>query len=225
VLCASATAAPTAEDLFNAGQEAYDHGNYALAIDRWQESYRLSKEPALLYNLGQAYRLAGECKRALASYKQFVADDPTSERRPLADDLVRELEAKCGQSMSTGAAPRPVENTEATNSGRSLKVAGLVTGGAGVVLLATGLVFGRRASTLADEIGDACSQGCDWGEHRSKDSSGRRAAVIGYTLDGLGVAAIAAGAVMYYVGTRKSAVAVVPRSRQGGAAISWSTSW
>ena len=219
-LCRTVQAAPTAEDYFNAGQSAYDQGNYALAIEQWQESYRLSREPALLYNLGQAYRLAGDCAHALLSYRQFLAADPTSEHRTLAEELSREMEVTCGHPAGT---PRRVDN--APSSGRNLKIAGLSTGGAGAALVTMGLLFGREASTLGNEVSTACAHGCDWTQQRGKDAAGRRDAAIGYTFDGIGAVAIAAGAVMYYLGARAGGVAVVPRLHEGGAVISWSTSW
>jgi hypothetical protein len=100
-----------------------------------------------------------------------------------------------------------------------------MTGGAGVVLTATGLLFGRRASTLGDEVTNACSVSCDWAEQRSKDVAGRRYATIGYTLDVLGLAAIAGGAVMYFLGDRTSGVTVSPTSHDGGAVLSWRGRW
>jgi hypothetical protein len=106
-------APPTAEDLFAEGQRAYDRHDYALAIERWQESYRLSKEPGLLYNVAQAYRLAGDCEHALSTYRLFVTADPASDQRSLADDFIAELEPKCGR-------PHLVENTPSASSPASL---------------------------------------------------------------------------------------------------------
>lgn len=218
-----ASAQLSAEELYVQGQAAYDDKDYRAAVDLWERSYKLSGQALLLFNVAQAHRLAGDCARALEVYRQFITVDPSSEQRPLADELVRELEPRCGQPTFVNEVPRPME-VKNTGSGR-LRVAGLVTGGAGAALVTAGLLFGRRASTLGDEVSDACSRGCDWTTQRSKDAAGRRAAVIGYSLDALGIAAIAAGAVTYYLGTRESAVAVAPRSREGGAVVTWSGRW
>ena len=221
-LRSTALAAPTAEALFNEGQAEYDRHNYALAIDRWQEAYRLSKEPALLFNIAHAYRLANDCERALSTYKSFIAADPTSERRQDADELVRELEGKCG------APPAHIDQeahpVESARSGQNLRIAGIVTGSSGAALLVTGLLFGYRASTRGDQVTETCSTSCNWAEQKSKDASGRRDAAIGYTLDVVGIAAIAGGAIMYYL-DREHAVTVAPRPRDGGAVVSWSGSW
>ena len=221
-LSTTVRADPSPEDLFNAGQHEYEGGNYARAIDLWRESYRLSQEPGLLFNIGHAQRLAGDCASALASYRQFVVLDPSSDRRADAEELVHELAATCRKPEPPRDARRVPERVE---SGHSLKLAGLGTGGAGVALMATGLLIGRHASTLGNEVSGACSHGCTWADQRSKDSAGRRDAAVGYTLDGLGVAAIATGAVMYFLGARETTVVVAPRPGEGGAIISWRTSW
>lgn len=214
-------AAPSAEDDFNAGEVAYHQGNYALAVERYEEAYRLSREPALLYNVAQAYRLAGDCEHALSSYRQFIAADPASERRRLADELIGELDPKCGRPTPSSPVAQPLKN----NAARRLEIGGLATSGAGAALAITGLLYGRRASTLGDEVSAACSPSCDWSEQRSKEATGRRDATIGYTLDAIGVAAIVTGAVMYYIGSRESGVTLAPRMQDGGMSVTWSTHW
>lgn len=219
--------AESAEELFDEGQRAYDAGDYARAVDRWESSYQLSKEPGLLFNIGQAYRRASNCTRALSSYRQFVASDPTSDRRALADELVRELEPKCGSSQQADSIKPPdTHRTVITHAGRGLRVAGLVTAGGGAAIVVTGLLFGQRATAIGDDVSAACSPSCDWSAQRDNDRRGRRYATIGYTLDGIGIAAIATGAVLYVIGKRNSAVVtVVPYSHEGGVGISWSGSW
>lgn len=226
-LCSESRAEPTAETLYSEGQAAYDRADYALAVDRWQASYRLSQEPALLYNVAQAYRMAGDCARALSSYRQFVTADPHSERRPFADEFIRELAATCGQPSVVPVVPvvQPPRRIERLDAGRHLKIAGIATSGAGAAIVITGLLIGRRASALGDEVSSACTQSCEWAEQRSKDARGRRDARIGYVLDGVGLAAIATGAVLYVLGDRKAAVSITPRSPEGGAAVTWSESW
>jgi hypothetical protein len=93
------------------------------------------------------------------------------------------------------------------------------------VLFVTGLALGKHASTLGDEVTSACSTSCDWEVQKDKDAAGHRDAAIGYTFDVIGIAAIAGGAVMYYLGDRANSVAVSPRPREDGAVVSWSGSW
>jgi len=223
-LAGVAKASPTAEDLFDQGQVAFTGHDYPTAIAKWEDSFAASREPELLFNIAQAYRLSGDCAHALATYRHFLSLAAASEQRPLAEEFVHELQLKCGLPPPPHVEPVP-EQIENTGSGRNLKLVGIVTGGTGVVLVATGLLFGRRASTLGAEVTLACAVSCDWSAQQDKDAAGRRDAAIGYALDAVGLAAIAGGAIMYYIGDRKGTVDVSPRPREGGAVITWNGSW
>lgn len=242
-----ATAEPRAETLYAEGQAAYDRADYAAAIESWSESYRISGAPGLLFNLAQAQRLSGDCPTALSTYREFLtADaDDASEQHRLAEDLARELDATCDEPPAATRQPRPDDppptrysapgltsvirlsgsHDRTTRPGRVLRVAGLATGGAGVALLVTGLVVGHHARSLGDEVTRACAAGCDWAALSRKDAAGRRDVSIGRALDIVGVAAIAGGAVMYYLGSRPSSVSVAPAEHRDGAVVSWSGSW
>jgi hypothetical protein len=236
----------TAETLYADGQTAYDRADYAAAIAKWQESYQLSGESGLLFNLAQARRLAGNCAEALATYRRFLAADPAADQQhDLARELTRELEAQCGEHGEKHVehverveyADRPrIDSKPASgdlghdphdhgdNPGSTLRIAGLMTGGVSLATIATGLYFGHRAQTLANEVTTACSAECDWAVWRAKDAAGRRDATIGHVLDVTGAVGVVGGGILYYLGIR-SPVTVVPTSREGGVGIAWSGSW
>jgi tetratricopeptide (TPR) repeat protein len=231
---ARADAPPTAENLYAEGQAAYDKADYAVAIARWQESYRLSGENGLLFNLAQAHRLSGNCAEALATYEKFLAadHDPASDQHKLADDFKRELVPTCGAHQAPALDPKPSLNLwvsaherHDTHPGQSLRRAGLIAGGAGIAALATGLALGHHGQTLGNDVSAACAISCDWAVQKGKDAAGRADVAIGYALDAAGAAAIAGGAIAYYLGARSGGLTVVPRPSEDGAMISWSVSW
>lgn len=220
----AALAAPSAEELFDEGQAAFASGDYAGAVTKWNESYALSKEPELLFNIGQALRHDGRCAEALATYRRFVAIAPASEQRPLADDLIRELTVHCDARANTVDSTRVADHSGERPAG--LKIAGLAVAGAGVVSVATGLYFGHRASSLGEEVTNACRSGCDWAVYGGKDAEGRRAETKQYVFAGIGVAAIVVGGGMYWLGSREhhsSPIVVAPD--RDGASITWRGSW
>ena len=225
---AVAFAQPGAETLYTEGQAAYDRADYATAVARWQASYDLSKEVGLLFNLAQAKRQSGDCTGAVATYHRFITDDPdpTSEQHKLAKDLARELEGTCPEKPVV-LLPSTVNSTAHLNtraqSGRTWKIAGLVTGGIGVATIAIGLGLGRHGSSIGDEITAACATSCDWAALKDKEARGKRAVTIGRALDAAGVAVIAGGAVFYYLGMRQETLTVA--HAPGGGVISWSGSW
>src|SRR3954471_15303120 len=65
-----------AKKLYDEGLTHYNMGEYADAITAWTESYRLSKAPLLLFNLGQAYRLSGDCTKATTFYDSYERELP-----------------------------------------------------------------------------------------------------------------------------------------------------
>jgi hypothetical protein len=224
----AAFAQPSAEALYTEGKAAYDRADFATAVTKWQASYDLSKESALLFNLAQAKRLAGDCTGALATYRRFVETDaaPMPEQHKLAKDLTRELEGTCPEQKPVVIQPPKVDRPTFLNdrqSDRTWKIAGFVTGGVGVVTIAIGLGLGHHGSSVGDEITAACATSCDWTALKDKDARGKREVTIAKVLDVAGVAAIAGGAVFYYLGIRQETLTLVPAP--GGGVVSWSGSW
>ncbi len=68
-----------AQAAYGAGGEAYALGNYERAIQEFERAYSLSREPALLFNLGQAYTRwyditdnVDDLKKARRLYENYV---------------------------------------------------------------------------------------------------------------------------------------------------------
>ena len=237
-LHSAAFAAPTAEVLFEQGQAAFAKDDFATAAAKWKESYALSKEPELLFNIAQAIRLNGECEEALATYRRYVAKAPEGEQGRLADEFIRELAAKCDDVGHTTREsklrvskeqPRDVNKGDARMDTKT--IAGLAIAGAGVVSVVAGLYYGDRASTLGEEVRDACpgtdgGAGCNWGVLADKEAEGRSAETKQYAFIGIGAAAIVGGGILCWFGSREqpdAPVAIAPE--RGGAMITWSGLW
>jgi len=231
-----------AERLYNQGQQAYEALRYDDALVAWERSYALSKLPALLFNIAQAQRLRGkpgDCTKATANYRKFISLAPKSSERPTAEGFIAEL-APCVEQESKpqpaptipapeavtppSSSPTPVTLNE--GGGKGKRFAGYAVGGAGVVLVVTGVYFGAKARRLGNEVSDDCADGCDWNLVKDKDAEGKSAETTQYVLYGVGLAAIAAGGVLWWMGNteaKSSTIAVTPAP--GGAALSWSGAW
>lgn len=224
---------PDAEQLYRDGQTAYDQQHYDDALAAWQRSYELSHAPALLFNIAQAYRLRahpGDCVQARTQYQSFIQVAEPSQQRSLAEQYVAEL-ASCANSPA-GVAPAPSDDASTNeHSIRNRQIAVVAIGGSGAVLLATGIYFGHRASTLGDEVTSACasvSSPCDWSVQSGKDAAGHRDATLGWTFDALGAAALVGSAALYWFGIHESEIQVArvaTRPRESGAVLSWSSTW
>jgi len=80
---------------------------------------------------------------------------------------------------------------------------GLVVGGIGVVLLASGAYFALRAGSLKDEASSADAAG-DFGGADSKTSDARGAQTFARIGVGVGLAAVATGVVLFVISPSSS---------------------
>lgn len=89
-------AAPTKEQLENAkkafgeGKALYDEGKLVEAVEKFKESYRLSRNPLLLYNIGHTLDQAGQKDKALFYFRKFLADAP--QNAPQRKDVAKRVE-------------------------------------------------------------------------------------------------------------------------------------
>jgi hypothetical protein len=86
-----------AKKAFGDGKKAFEAKKYGEAVDKFKESYRLSKRPTLLYNIALALDQNGQKDMALFYYRKFMSDAPADDaQRPLATARTKELETELG---------------------------------------------------------------------------------------------------------------------------------
>lgn len=216
-----------AKQLYTEGKRYYDVADYPHAIESWKQAYVLSSAAMLLYNIGQAYRLSGDCTSALRFYATYEREAGADVDKAGLD----EARARCNP-QPTGANPPPafpVSPQPATSAAmhdvgmdrppvaphehdRSMKTAGIATAAGGAVLLGLGLYLDHVASDDASKVesfrGVWTKTQQDW------QSSGQSASTWGAIATGAGVAALVGGGVLYYLGMRSDRVdvAVTPHA-------------
>jgi tetratricopeptide (TPR) repeat protein len=97
-----------ARRLYDEATAAFGVGDYGAAAEKYEASFKLHPDPALLYNAAQAYRMAGNRGRALQLYRNFVrlyADNPRAED---ARNHVAALEKAPADAGPGGPIPAPV---------------------------------------------------------------------------------------------------------------------
>jgi tetratricopeptide (TPR) repeat protein len=217
--------------LFNQASAKYDAGDYLAAAEQFVAAYELDPDPPYLFNIAQAYRFGNNCAAAADYYHRFLAAVPAPPNRDKVNGWLHEQEACAVRASHAMQVQAPTPTIAPTHhlSRRGFEVAGVVTASAGVVALAIGLGLGDRASTLASDVTRACAMPfCAWSAEQNSDKDGRRDAAIGFALDGVAAAALAGGAILYYLGHRAPAVSVTAtacRPGERGAIGAWSTSW
>jgi tetratricopeptide (TPR) repeat protein len=106
---APAEAVPDVRAIVERAQRHFDLGEYEEAIAGFREAYRLDPRPGLLFNLGQAYRLHGDCVTAALMYRNFLRLAPGSKHRALAEQHLAAI-ATCEQEqLAANARPHELE--------------------------------------------------------------------------------------------------------------------
>lgn len=87
---------------FMEGTQAYSRGDYARAAVEYKAAYDAEPDPALLYNIAQAARLAHDPAQALTYYRAYLKNQPNVANHVEIEARIQELEAE------TRPAPPPV---------------------------------------------------------------------------------------------------------------------
>lgn len=81
-----------AKDAYKVGRAAYETGDYQLAYDKFKESFQLSHEPALLYNIASALQGLKRPHEAAEALRSFLRLSPSDPDRPKIEQRIATLE-------------------------------------------------------------------------------------------------------------------------------------
>jgi tetratricopeptide (TPR) repeat protein len=81
-----------ARDAFKVGRAAYETGDYQLAHDKFEESFQLSHEPALLYNVASALQGLKRPHDAAEALRSFLRLQPSDPDRAKIEQRIATLE-------------------------------------------------------------------------------------------------------------------------------------
>ena len=101
-----------AKTLFGAGAQAYDAGQYPVAIQAFQEAYKAAQRPPILFSLAQAERKQwvigsspSDLRSASAHYRQYLDQVQNGGRRNDATSALAELQPALARLDATSAPP------------------------------------------------------------------------------------------------------------------------
>jgi tetratricopeptide (TPR) repeat protein len=86
--------AKLARQHFADGSKLYDLGKFRDAAREYEEAYKAKPDPALLFNIGQAYRAAGDASEAVTAYKSYLRHVPDAPNRVEVEGLIAKLQQK-----------------------------------------------------------------------------------------------------------------------------------
>ncbi|MCP4449656.1 MAG: hypothetical protein GY811_30645 [Myxococcales bacterium] len=89
-----------AKEAFFKGRELFDAKDFENAVDQFKESYKLSKNPVLLYNIAFTHDEIGDQQMATFYYEKFLKDtDRGVENRDLTRKRLRALKKEAGSDV------------------------------------------------------------------------------------------------------------------------------
>jgi hypothetical protein len=79
---------------FSAAQEAFGARHYRSAASEFEAAYGITKDPVLLYNIGESWEKAGDGRKAVASFKQYLKDQANAADKVDVQRRIKAIEAK-----------------------------------------------------------------------------------------------------------------------------------
>jgi tetratricopeptide (TPR) repeat protein len=185
-----------------AGDRAFDAGDYGRAADEYLAAYQRIPLPDLLYNLGQCYRLAGDGARAIEYYRRYLAVAPSGAAADKAREHIARLGGKpdepgggSGPAKTAAPAPPPIVTAPAPSPAPVDRGAprarwlALGLAGTGLLAAAGGAVLWISADRTHARLERDCAPGCDesdWTGARTRERAG-------IVLGAAGLTAVAGG--------------------------------
>jgi tetratricopeptide (TPR) repeat protein len=214
-----------AREHFRKGKVLYDLQRYLEAAKEYEAAYEAKDDPALLFNIGQSYRLAHETQKALGAYRAYLRNVPDARNQPEVqshiDALQQALDAQRGSQpppvtnptpteapppparpVEVVPAPAPLPVTTAPRDDRrprTLRISGIAIGVVGVAALATGLALELIAKSDNDQLSHP-AKGAIFDPNLNSAVKNDQAA--GIALLAVGGAALATGATLIALGYR-----------------------
>jgi tetratricopeptide repeat protein len=193
---------------FLAGQSYYDQASYADALREFNEAYRISKRPALLYNLARCYEALEQYSDAVKMLERYLAEDPeTSDRTAVETRIANLKERQAAAALKTPAEPPPATQPQpppvAPPPAQRKRLATWIVGGIGVAALAAALGTGLASQLTYNELKNKCTGSvCDPGtvaNAQTKIDGGKKLALATDVLWPIGAAAVVTGVVLFFI--------------------------
>ena len=182
-----------ARELYDNGAILYEEGRYEDAIAAWEEAYRLSGRPLLLFNIANALERLGRYDEAMVDLSRYRAFAPAEERETL-DRRIRNLELRIDEQKAAPPVVTTTTTTAAPERTSSVRVLPFVLGGVGLAATAGGVVFGveamgarKEAAALCQAAGGSTWCGEDAASALAADRRDSLLADVGFGLGALGI--------------------------------------
>jgi tetratricopeptide (TPR) repeat protein len=114
-----------AKEHYEMATRFYDVGKYGEAINEYEQAYLLIEDAALLFNIGQAYRLWDRPEDAIRAYKNYLRRRPEASNRVDVEKKIADMERivddrrRVGSGQSSPQQAQPVQSVAPAPGGSS----------------------------------------------------------------------------------------------------------
>jgi hypothetical protein len=176
---------PEARDHYKAGAAAFTNQDFIEASQEFSAAYEIEPMPELLWSWAQSERLAGNCLTATGLYRKYAREAQKPTQAKAANDMI----AKCERDVP------PLEPWYKNKLGGALTATGVV----GVTVGVTFLALASSSHSAANQI--LADKGYLDDYEAKLDEVTLRRRIGGISL-GVGIAALGAGATIYFLHDR-----------------------
>ena len=177
---------------FQAADAYFQRGRYQQAIPEFEEAYRLSQLPEILYDISKCYEALGDLPQARDYLKRFI---DTGKAEPADKDKLQALEDRIAAASQPGS--QPATHPAPGPSARTRTWA-YAAGGSGVVLLLVSAIFTVDSARMSRDIHDAADGTQPWTPALADTwRRGQRDETIAWVSGGAGFVLAAIGVTLY----------------------------
>jgi hypothetical protein len=224
-----------ADAVYKEGEARYAAKEYLAAAAAFAQSYDLDPDPAVLFNIAQAYRLGRACAQAARYYHEFTAKVPDPPEPDKLERYIAEMDT-CAKAESAATKPTIVHDTKIVHDTRVVRVAEpvhhslvlpIALAGAGLTSLVIGGWYTHDVHTITRTREALCPPGCVFGTVATTaqhlDQRGSRAELGEVVFYVAGGGALVAGAVLAVLWRDHDGDRVVVTPTLGGGTVraSW----
>lgn len=233
---AAGTPLENAKALTTKASVEYKVGHFDQALDLYGKAYESYPTPALLFDIGQCHKMLKNYERAIYFFHGYLRDAPDAPNRAFVEKLMAESQtqldaqraaaaleaqrraaeaarlaaeqqARASEARPSPEKPQPIVVTPPRPANPTLRLTGIVSAGAGVVLVATGVYFGEHSHALANDVSQISTDHGTWSPAaQSQYDSGKSAATLADVFFVAGAVALATGGVLSYLGLPRAGV-------------------
>lgn len=203
-----------AKQFYGEARTAYNLSDYARALDLFKKAYQEHPDSAFLFNIAQCERALARYDEAERSYRAYLRESPELPEQRVAEIKVligamaaaaREERARLPPPgtepphVAQQKAPTPPPPVAYVDTGKPMRIAGIVTADVGVGLVALGAVF---AGLSYKEGQDAFHPSSGVYDHNAdaRSSAYRSGEIACFVIGG---AAVAVGTTVWLLGRKR----------------------